>query len=279
MPQPFYQSVDQRFTLYNGDTLDLMPQLPAQSVDLIFADPPYYLSNGGTTCHAGQRVAVHKGDWDKSAGVHADHEFHLRWLRECQRLLKPTGTMWVSGTHHAIFSIGYAMQELGYHMLNTVTWTKTNAPPHLAGRMFAHSTELLLWAAPVREKKLLHTFHYHDMKEANNGKQMRDVWQNVWGEDELNADGKGILWAIPTSPRREKLHGKHPTQKPLKLLERIILACTQPDDVVFDPFSGSATTGIAAVKHHCKYIGIEWDEQYLDLSVRRATDVCAQQAA
>ncbi|MBA3470519.1 MAG: site-specific DNA-methyltransferase [Herpetosiphonaceae bacterium] len=276
MLEPFHRSDDGAFVLYEGDTLELLPQLPAQSVDLIFADPPYYLSNGGTTCQAGQRVAVHKGDWDRSTGIQSDHAFHLRWLRECQRLLKPSGSIWVSGTHHAIFSIGYAMQELGYHMLNTVTWTKTNAPPHLAGRMFAHSTETLIWAAPARGSKLLHTFHYHDMKDANGGKQMRDVWQNVWGEDELNVDGNGVLWAIPTAPKREKLQGKHPTQKPLRLLERIILACTNPDDVVLDPFSGSSTTGVAAIKHGCKYLGIEWDQQYLELGQRRVEALCVE---
>jgi site-specific DNA-methyltransferase (adenine-specific) len=279
MIEPFYRSADDAWTLYAGDTLELLPQLPEQSVDLIFADPPYYLSNGGTTCHAGQRVAVHKGDWDRSAGVASDHEFHLRWLGACQRLLKPSGTIWISGTHHAIFSIGYAMQELGFHMLNTVTWTKTNAPPHLAGRMFAHSTELLIWAAPARGPRLLHTFNYAAMKQANGGKQMRDVWQNVWGEDELNDGGEGVLWTIPTAPRSEKRLGKHPTQKPLRLLERIVLACTDPGAVVLDPFSGSSTTGMAALKHGCRYVGIEWDERYLDLGRRRIETWRAEQSA
>ncbi len=126
-----------------GDCLALLDQLPAKSVDLIFADPPYLLSNGGTTCASGRRVSVDKGKWDASAGLRADHDWNLKWLRACQRVLKPSGTIWVSGTHHVIFSIGFAMQTLGFHLLNTVTWFKPNASPNLACRMFTHSTEIV----------------------------------------------------------------------------------------------------------------------------------------
>lgn len=269
--QPYFRSDNGAFELYEGDCRELLLQLPPASVDMIFADPPYNLSNGGTTCQNGRRASVDKGEWDRSAGLEEDHTFHKEWLAACLHVLKPTGTIWVSGTHHAIFSLGYAMQTLGYHMLNTITWTKTNAPPHLACRMFAHSSELLIWAAPRREKRLLHTFHYDDMKEQNGGKQMRDMW--YFDED---AEASGGIWPIPTPPRREKLHGKHPTQKPLALLRRIIDSCTNPGDVVLDPFNGSGTTGLAALEQQCRYIGIEREPFYLDLATKRAQERLAE---
>lgn len=271
--QPFFQTDDGAFTLYEGDCRELLSGLPEASVDLIFADPPYNLSNGGTTCYAGRRAPVDKGAWDRSAGIEADHLFHQQWLAACLRVLKPSGTIWVSGTHHAIFSIGYAMQTLGYHLLNLVTWTKTNAPPHLACRMFAHSSELLIWAAPQRGPRLLHTFHYDDMKDENGGKQMRDIWGFNPDDDETIPGG---IWPIPTPPRREKRHGKHPTQKPLELLRRIVRACTNPGDIVLDPFNGSGTTGLAALEYGCRYIGIEREPMYLELSTRRVCDVLPQ---
>ena len=148
-----------------GNSIEVLEKLPPRSVDLIFADPPYHLSNGGTTCQAGRRVRVDKGEWDPSRGVEADHAFQRDWLQACRRVLKPSGTIWVSGTQHVIFSVGYAMQELGFHLLNTVTWFKPNAAPNLACRMFTHSTEILLWAAPMKSKPLAHRFNYRDMKQ------------------------------------------------------------------------------------------------------------------
>jgi site-specific DNA-methyltransferase (adenine-specific) len=249
--------------LLRGDCLTLLDQLPAQSVDLIFADPPYLLSNGGTTCASGRRVSVDKGKWDASAGLAADHEWNGKWLRACQRVLKPSGTIWVSGTHHVIFSIGFAMQSLGFHLLNTVTWFKPNASPNLACRFFTHSTEIVLWAAPARRAPLPHTFHYRDMKAENGGKQMRDVWQIP------EPDGEQVIWSLPTPPRSEKRNGKHPTQKPVGLLDRIVRAASTPGDLVLDPFNGSGTTGVAALAAGRRYVGIDTDRGYLELTKKR----------
>ncbi len=249
--------------LLHGDCLALLDQLPAKSVDLVFADPPYNLSNGGTTCSSGKRVSVDKGKWDASAGLAADHDFNLAWLRACQRVLKPSGTIWVSGTHHVIFSIGFAMQSLGYHLLNTITWFKPNASPNLACRFFTHSTEILLWAAPQKRAPLPHTFHYRDMKAANGGKQMRDLWQFP------EPAGEQVVWSLPTPAKREKQSGRHPTQKPLALLDRIVRAGSSAGEIVLDPFNGSGTTGVAAVASGRRYVGIDVDTGYLDLTQRR----------
>jgi site-specific DNA-methyltransferase (adenine-specific) len=249
--------------LLAGDCLELLNELPAQSVDLVFADPPYLLSNGGTTCSSGKRVSVDKGKWDASAGLAADHEWNVTWLRACQRVLKPSGTIWVSGTHHVIFSIGFAMQQLGFHLLNTITWFKPNASPNLACRFFTHSTELLLWASPARLKPLPHTFHYRDMKADNSGKQMRDLWHVPDG------NGDQIVWSLPTPPKSEKRVGRHPTQKPRALLDRIVRAASSPGDVVLDPFNGSGTTGVAAIGAGRRYVGIDIDKSYLELTRRR----------
>jgi site-specific DNA-methyltransferase (adenine-specific) len=249
--------------LLRGDCLTLLDQLPAHSIDLVFADPPYLLSNGGTTCASGRRVSVDKGKWDASSGVAADHKWNQRWLRACQRVLKPSGTIWVSGTHHVIFSIGFAMQSLGFHLLNTITWFKPNASPNLACRFFTHSTELLLWAAPARRAPLPHTFHYREMKGDNGGKQMRDLWQIP------EPDGEQVVWALPTPRKGEKRDGKHPTQKPLMLLDRIVRAASSPGDLVLDPFNGSGTTGVAAQRAGRRYLGIDVDENYLELTRKR----------
>jgi site-specific DNA-methyltransferase (adenine-specific) len=258
------------YVLYKGDSLALMDQFADQTFDLIFADPPYFLSNGGFTCSGGKRAAVKKGDWDKSNGVEADHEFTSSWLAKCQRLLKPSGTIWVSGTQHVIFSVGFAMQQLGYKLLNTVTWYKPNASPNLACRYFTHSTEILVWASPGSKGKLQHRFNYKDMKAENGGKQMRDVWAlPKTGEEELNDEGEGMLWNMTTAKPSEKTHGKHPTQKPLSLLSRIVDACTDDDSVVLDPFCGSGTTGVAAVGKGRRFVGFDLDSNYLDLTKKR----------
>jgi site-specific DNA-methyltransferase (adenine-specific) len=245
--------------LYHGDCLEVMDAIlkkhPEGCFDLIFADPPYFLSNGGITCHAGKMVAVDKGAWDKSRGADENHSFNHEWLRRCQALLKPNGTIFVSGTHHVIFSVGFAMQQLGMKMLNQITWQKPNPPPNLACRYFTHSTETILWAA--KNEKSRHVFHYADMRRANCGKQMKDVWTF-------------------TAPKRsEKALGKHPTQKPLLLLERIILAASKEGDVVFDPFVGSGTTSIACALHMRKCVGVERDVAYLKLAESRLQDALA----
>jgi site-specific DNA-methyltransferase (adenine-specific) len=239
--------------LYHGNSLELLDAIAAKysdgRFDCIFADPPYFLSNGGITCHAGKMVRVDKGAWDKSRGPELNHEFNLEWLRRCQRVLKPHGTIWVSGTHHVIFSIGYAMQQLGYKILNDIAWEKPNPPPNLSCRYFTHSTETVLWAA--RDEKSKHTFNYALMRQANGGKQMKTVWT-------MTAPGGD-----------EKTLGKHPTQKPVALIERCLLASTNEGDFVLDPFLGGGTTAVAALKlkRHC--IGIEANSFHLLLALRR----------
>lgn len=243
----------QNFTLLLGDSIRLCQELPANSIDMIFADPPYFLSSGGITCQSGQMVSVNKASWDISRQINEIHTFNQQWLEACYRILKPNGTIWVSGTYHNIYSIGFAMQELEYKLLNNITWYKRNAPPNLSCRYFTHSTETVLWAR--KSEKAKHYFNYELMKSSNNNKQMRDVWD------------------IPTVPPREKKHGKFPTQKPLELLKRIILASTQENDIVLDPFNGSGTTGIAATILNRSYIGIDLEEEYLDLTVCRHMEI------
>jgi site-specific DNA-methyltransferase (adenine-specific) len=271
-PQDLLKVLDGRMTarhrgpdhrLIEGDSLEVLARMPEASVDLIFADPPYLLSNGGTTCSSGRRVSVDKGAWDSSSGVAADHQWNLRWLEACRRALKPSGTIWVSGTQHVIFSIGFAMQQLGFHLLNTITWFKPNASPNLACRFFTHSTEIVLWAAPSRMKPLPHTFHYREMKAENGGKQMRDLWELP------EPDGHQVIWSLATPKKSEKRLGRHPTQKPQALLDRIVRAGSSPGEVVLDPFNGSGTTGVAALALGRRYVGIDLDPRYLDLTQRR----------
>jgi site-specific DNA-methyltransferase (adenine-specific) len=236
--------------LYHGNCLEIMDALlakhPLGCFDLIFADPPYFLSNGGITCHGGRRVKVDKGKWDKSQGPEENHASNHEWLRRCQALLKPNGTIFVSGTHHVIFSVGYAMQQLGMKVLNQITWQKPNPPPNLACRYFTHSTETILWAA--KNEKSRHVFRYAEMKTLNGGKQMKDVW-NL------------------TAPKRsEKKLGKHPTQKPLALLDRLLLAATEEGGLVLDPFVGSGTTAIACAMLRRKCVGIESDPAHVKLA-------------
>jgi site-specific DNA-methyltransferase (adenine-specific) len=258
------------FRIYGGDSLELLGKFEEGAFDLVFADPPYFLSNGGFTCQSGKRAPVEKGTWDASQGLEADFAFTRAWLAACQRVLKPSGSLWVSGTQHVIFTVGYAMQSLGFKLLNTVTWYKPNASPNLSCRYFTHSTELLIWAAPRRASRLEHTFNYRAMKAENGGKQMRDVWSLPRaGEEELAADGEGRLWSQITPRASEKTEGRHPTQKPLALLERVIEASTEEDALVLDPFQGSGTTGVAALRMGRRYVGIDKDPQYLELAHRR----------
>ncbi len=241
----------QKLDLYLDDAVNALDALPAESVDLIFADPPYGLSNGGFSCHAGRRVCVDKGAWDKSLGVEAGFAFHEQWIAACRRVLKPNGALWVSGTYHSIYACGYALQKGGWHVLNDIAWFKPNAPPHLACRMFAASHETLIWAR--KNKNARHVFHYEVMRDS------------PWNGDIIKKEGRQMrsLWAICTPKPEEKRYGKHPTQKPLALLERIVLACSNPGDVVLDPFCGSATTGVAALRHKRKFIGIDSNERFL----------------
>ena len=171
LPPPVYNDEKHHIRLYQGDCLELLSLIPESSVDLIFADPPYFLSNGGITCHAGRMVSVNKGAWDKSRGPDANHEFNRAWLAACQRILKPNGSLWVSGTAHVIHSVGFAMQQLAFKLLNDISWVKPNPPPNLSCRYFTHATETIIWAA--RDRKSRHTFNYKLMKETNRGKQTK----------------------------------------------------------------------------------------------------------
>lgn len=217
--------------------------------DLIFADPPYFLSNNGITCQNGQMVSVNKGEWDKAATFEEIHAFNLQWLRECRRLLKPDGAIWVSGTSHNIFSVGYALQTLGFKVLNDIAWYKVNPPPNLACRYFTHATETVIWAR--RSPKSRHVFHYDAMKRDNGNKQMQS------------------LWHIKPPAKSEKRYGKHPTQKPEALLDRILRASTNPGDLILDPFCGSGTTGVLCARLGRRFVGIEREIDYLQLAKRR----------
>lgn len=249
VPTPYFVSDQRDFILHQGDALELLPKVADASADLIFADPPYFLSNGGVTCQSGKMVSVNKGEWDRLESVAAMHEFNRAWLTASRQALQANGAIWVSGTRHVIYSVGFAMQELGFKLLNEITWEKPNPPPNLSCRYFTHSTETILWAA--REPKSRHKFNYQLMRSHNGDRQMKSVWRF-------------------TSPIGvEKAFGAHPTQKPLALLERIILASSDEGDVVVDPFVGSGTTGIAATQHGRRFIGIDTEAKFLDLAIKR----------
>lgn len=228
-----------------------MATLPEASLDCIWTDPPYNLSNDGITCVAGQMVKVNKGPWDRSQGIELDHAFNQAWLAACYRLLKPTGTIWVTGTLHVYPSVGFAMQQLGFRLLNDIIWEKPSPPPNLGCRCFTHATELILWATKARKGKDHYTFNYQEMKAENGNKQMKNVWR------------------ITSPSKKEKLYGKHPTQKPIALIDRCLRASTNPGDLVFDPFAGSSSTGVAALSLGRRFIGCEADPDYIALSIQR----------
>lgn len=256
--KPYF--VDGDFVLYNGDSLNILAQLPANSVDMVFADPPYNLSNGGFSVHAGKMVSVNKGDWDKSKGFKDDYEFHYKWMEAAKRVLKPDGTLWVSGTYHSIYQCGHALQALDYKILNDIAWYKPNASPNLSCRYFTASHETLIWAR--KEKKGKHVFNYKDMKEGD------------WPEDKMKNPGKQMrsVWSLNTPQKWEKKFGKHPTQKPHDLLRRVVLASTKEGDIILDPFTGSSVTGLAAQQYGRKFVGIDLEKEYLDLSKKRFKD-------
>jgi len=245
---PYYETDDTM--LFLGDTFSILEELVPDSFDMVFADPPYFLSNDGITCQAGRMVSVNKGDWDKISTLEEKHEFNRAWIRACKKLLTRNGSIWISGTFHNIYSIGMALEQEGFKIINNITWQKTNPPPNLACRCFTHSTETILWAQKA-DKKSKHLYNYELMKALNGGKQMKDVWT-------------GTL-----TPPKEKVEGKHPTQKPAYLLERIIEASTTEGALILDPFCGSSTTGVTAKRLGRRYVGIDNQQDYIDLSIRR----------
>ena len=252
MITPFFKSDDKDFYLLQGDTMDLLPQFE-HKFDMIFADPPYFLSNNGLSIQSGKIVSVNKGKWDKSEGFEFINDFNRKWLSLVRDKMKDDATIWISGTMHNIFSVGQILNELGFKILNVVTWEKTNPPPNFSCRYFTYSTEQIIWAR--KSEKVPHYFNYELMKQLNGYKQMKDVWK------------------LPAIAPWEKSCGKHPTQKPLSVLTRLILASTKPNAWILDPFAGSSTTGIAANLANRRYLGIDQEEDFLTISKNRKIEI------
>ena len=252
MLKPFYKSSNHDFNLLHGDTFELLPQFNFK-FDMIFADPPYFLSSGGISVQSGKVVCVDKGDWDKSMSQDDINAFNLKWLSLCREKLKDNGTIWISGTYHNIFSVANCLTQLGYKILNVITWAKTNPPPNISCRYFTYSTEFIIWAR--KKEKVPHYYNYELMKHINGDTQMTDVWR------------------LPAIAPWEKTCTKHPTQKPLGLLSRIIMASTKPDAWILDPFAGSSTTGIAANLLGRRFLGIEQEEEFAIISKARREEI------
>lgn len=252
MLDSYYKSPNNDFTLIKGDCTEILSKFKF-GFDMIFADPPYFLSNGGISCQCGQVVCVDKGEWDKPLTLEELDAFNLRWLSACRDHMKDNATIWISGTHHNIFSVQQQLLKLGFKILNVITWAKTNPPPNISCRYFTYSTEFIIWAR--KSHKVAHYYNYDLMKQLNDDKQMTDVW------------------LLPAIGRWEKSCGKHPTQKPLGVLARLIQASTQPGAWILDPFSGSATTGIAANLLRRRYLGLEMVDEFLAISKARREEI------
>ncbi len=244
----YYESGSKDFTLLQGDCLSLIDAIE-EPIDMMFADPPYFLSNGGLSIQSGKIVSVDKGDWDVLVSDGEANDFTYEWLGKAREKLSDKGTIWVSGTHHNIFTLGRALTELGFKILNMVTWEKSNPPPNFSCRFFTHSTEFIIWAR--KDHDVSHYYNYALMKKLNGNRQMKDVWK------------------LPAIAKWEKACGKHPTQKPLPLLAQIVMASTKKGDLVVDPFSGSSTTGIASAVLGRRYIGIERENDFIQLAKDR----------
>ena len=242
------------FKLFKGDCFEILSKFKGE-FDLIFADPPYFLSNDGLSIQSGKIVSVNKGDWDKGYGIDEIDKFNIKWLALAKDALTDNGSVMISGTHHNIFSIGRALQKLDYKILNIITWQKTNPPPNFSCRYLTHSTEQIIWAR--KSEKFKHIFNYELMKKLNDDKQMKDVW------------------SFPAIAPWEKACGKHPTQKPLSLLIRLILMASNENSVICDPFAGSSTTGIAANLLGRKFVGIEKEREFIEISINRKSELDA----
>ncbi|MUU24150.1 site-specific DNA-methyltransferase [Helicobacter pylori] len=253
--RPIFKSADKLFTLYQGDCNEVLPQFENQ-FDLIFADPPYFLSNDGLSIQSGKIVSVNKGDWDKENGINDIDEFNYQWINNAKKALKNTGSLLISGTYHNLFSLGRILQKLDFKILNLITWQKINPPPNFSCRYLTHSAEQIIWARKSYKHK--HVFNYEILKKINNDKQMRDVW------------------SFPAIAPWEKANGKHPTQKPLALLVRLLLMASDDNSLIGDPFSGSSTTGIAANLLKRKFIGIEKESEFVKISMNRKLELDAR---
>lgn len=248
----YFQSEDNNFHLYKGDSMQVLRQLN-QQVDVIFADPPYFLSGGGKKIQGRSLVSVNKGDWDKSRSAGEIDEFNQQWIDACKPLLKDNGTIWVCGTFHNIYSVEKCLKEAGFQIINIITWHKSDPTPTWGELHFNFSSEYIIWARKNPRSK--HFFNYELVKELNGGVLMPDVWK------------------LPTVGMWEKNCGKHPTQKPLRLLYRIVMASTRIGETILDPFAGSCTTGIAANLMGRKFIGIDQSEEFLQLGIRRKREI------
>ncbi len=248
----FFHSEQADFSLMKGNCLTLIPKIE-KSIDMVFADPPYFLSNDGLTVKNGKVQSVNKGKWDKLISDDDAYAFTIEWLSAVREKMADNATIWVSGTHHNIFTLGRILPQLGFKILNVITWEKTNPPPNFSCRFFTHSTEFIIWAR--KHPKVPHHYDYDLMKKLNGDKQMKDVWR------------------LPAIAKWEKTCGKHPTQKPLALLAQIILASTKKNAVILDPFAGSSTTGIASNVLGRNFIGIDQELEYLQLSQARYEDL------
>ena len=252
MINSYFKSDDQKFSIFKGDSLEILPTIQ-DKFDMVFADPPYFLSNDGLSIQSGKIVSVNKGEWDKALSNQYMNTFNRSWLNLVRDRMKDDATIWISGTMHNIFSIGQILTELDFKILNIVTWEKKNPPPNFSCRFFTHSTEQIIWAR--KQKKSSHYFNYNLMKRLNCNKQMKDVWR------------------LSSIAPWEKSCGKHPTQKPLSLLVRLILASTRSDACILDPFSGSSTTGIAANLLNRRFVGIEKEIDFLNISKNRKIQI------
>lgn len=232
--------------LFFGDSFSYMNALPDESIYVIVADPPYFLSNDGFSNSGGKLVSVNKGSWDKDDGN--KEEFYQCFLNQAKRVLKKNGTMWIFGTLHNIYLLGYMLEKFGFKILNNITWRKTNPPPNLSCRMFTHSTETILWVKKNEGKQL---FNYEEMRKRNGNRQMKDVW------------------STSVTSKSEKRFGKHPTQKPLALIERILSASVCKTSIILDPFVGSGTTAVVARKLGVRMIGIDNNYDYINIAKQR----------
>lgn len=232
--------------LYNDDCIKVMKTLDSESIDMIFADPPYFLSNGGKSISSGKVVSVNKGEWDKKENYQNVQKFTFEWLNECYRLMKNKSSIWVTGTHHNIFDIKEKMDKIGFKIINVIIWKKLDPPPLIYKNKFKFSYEFVIWA----DKGHGHTFNYDTMFNIDK-EEMQDVW------------------ILPAVQMNEKKFGYHPTQKPECLLERIIKSSTISNQKVLDPFMGSGTTGLVAKKLKREFIGIEKEEKFYNIARKR----------
>lgn len=249
---PLHQIGNNEFTLFHGDSLELIVHI-GKKVDMIFADPPYFLSKRGIKQINGTWKSFDKGEWDRVTTHNKINEFNKTWLSACRNILKEDGTIFVTGTYHNIFSVATCMLELGYKILNIIVWQKSDAKPTLSRSYFSFTTEYIVWAR--KNEKVTHFFNCELMEQLNGGTRMSDVWR------------------IPFLSPWEMKCGRHPTQKPLRLLYRIILSSTHIGDTILDPFAGSCTTGIAANLLERKFIGIDQSLDYLMYGIRRKQEI------